>query len=176
MIRAERPMCRSALVESYIVTNGLQPAVRLSAISHPNKRQRHYVRTLPINALKVLGESRGASFKKPLWRIPRNPRAPHTRMRAGNRTEGRDGGDRETKARTPLRQRQADGARQGCRELRDAWLRSGLNPSAAARRETDSPCDSLREAPRRQARQADPTRLHLSTQRADRAAGGSGGS
>ena len=76
MIREERHAGRSALVESYIVTNGLQPAVRLSAISHPNKRQRHYVRTLPINALKVLGESRGASFKKPLWRIPRVPRIP----------------------------------------------------------------------------------------------------
>ena len=121
-------------------------ALESGIISQISERQWHYVRTLPINALKVLGESRGASFKKPLWRIPRNPRAPHTRMRAGNRTEGRDGGDRETKARTPLRQRQAGGVRQGRRELRDVWLRSGLNPSAAARRETDSPCDSLREA------------------------------
>ena len=33
------------------------------------KCQWHDVRTLPINALKVLGESKGASFKKPLWRI-----------------------------------------------------------------------------------------------------------
>ena len=43
----------------------------LYALHHipPTKRQWHYVRTLPINALKVLGESRGASFKKPLWRI-----------------------------------------------------------------------------------------------------------
>ena len=52
------------------------PRYALSAMSHPTKCRWHYVRTLPINALKVLGESRGASFKKPLWRIPRIPRVP----------------------------------------------------------------------------------------------------